>query len=179
MTTQISHINFDNSNLKSESVIQKPLLDSFMEILRLSWLTDVVQEGHVWKWELVHKEGCVKRTVPLFILKDVVDDSRHEYEEHLFCIYCSYPRCNNNLVSKCKYHFVISADYESGEQLDDPFDKDVYFFKDWTHLIHWLLNNNGIGRLICVNWINEGSAFITGRDIMHLWGLLCLYFQVR
>ncbi|CAL8997132.1 unnamed protein product [Prunus brigantina] len=88
----------------------------------------------------------------------------------------SYSRCNNNLILKCKYHFVIPADDEFEEQLDDPFDKDDYFFKDWTHLLHWLLHNNGIGHLMCINGINRGSAFITGRDIMHLWGLLCLYF---
>ncbi|PQM37507.1 PHD finger protein MALE MEIOCYTE DEATH 1-like isoform X1 [Prunus yedoensis var. nudiflora] len=123
---------------------------------------DVVQEGHVWKWELVHKEECVKRTIQLFILKEVVYDSRHESEEDPFC---SYSGCNNNLVLKCKYHFVISADYESSEQLDDPFDKDDYFFKDRTHLLHGLLHKNGIGHLIC---INGGSASITGRDIMHL-----------
>ncbi|CAL8103606.1 unnamed protein product [Prunus armeniaca] len=169
MTTQISHINFDNSNFKSKSVIQKPLLGSFMENVKAFMAdSDVVQEGHVWKWKLVQKEGCVKRIVPLFILKEVVDDSRHESEEHLFCIYCSYSRCNNNLVSKCKYHFVIPADYEFEVQLDDSFDKDDYFFKYWTHLLHGLLHNNGIGHLICINEINRGSAFITGRDIMHL-----------
>lgn len=71
MTTQISHINFDNSNFKSKSVIQKPLLGSFMENVKAFMAdSDVVQEGHVWKWKLVQKEGCVKRTVPLFILKE-------------------------------------------------------------------------------------------------------------
>lgn len=94
-----------------------------------------------------------------FYPREVVDDSRHESED-LFCIYSG---CNNNLASKCKYHFVIPADYESGKQLDYLFDKNNYFFKDWTHLLHGLLHNNGIGHLICINGINEGSAFI-----MHL-----------
>ncbi|BFG35036.1 hypothetical protein CerSpe_213100 [Prunus speciosa] len=103
MTTQISHINFDNCNFKSKSVIRKPLLDSFkLSIEDFVENCDVVQEGCVWKWEFVHKEGCVKRTVPLFVLKEVVDDSRRKSEEDPFCIYCSYLGCNNNLVSKSK-----------------------------------------------------------------------------
>ncbi|KAL6296815.1 hypothetical protein ACE6H2_004957 [Prunus campanulata] len=80
------------------------------------------------------------------------------------------------ISSRSAYHFVIPADYKSGEQLNDPFDKDDYFFKDWTHLLHGLLHNNGIGHLICINGINGGSAFITSRDIMHLWDLRSLYF---
>jgi len=76
-------------------------------------------------------------------------------------------------VSKRKYHFIIPLDSEWNKPLSD----DV--FEVQTHLLYGLIHCNGFGHLLCINGIEGGSKYLSGRETMDLWDRICTNLHAR
>ena len=48
-----------------------------------------------------------------------------------------------------------------------------------THLLHGVLHCNGFGHLLCVNGRENGSEYVSGREIVDLWDRICAMLRAR
>ncbi|XP_050223163.1 PHD finger protein MALE MEIOCYTE DEATH 1-like [Mercurialis annua] len=83
------------------------------------------------------------------------------------CGHCIYGGWREILICKSKYHVIIPMDGEWNNQLKGGV-LDVR-----THILHGMIHSNGYGHLICINGIEGGSKFISGRETMDLWDRFC------
>ncbi|XP_051141119.1 PHD finger protein MALE MEIOCYTE DEATH 1 [Andrographis paniculata] len=120
----------------------------------------------IWCTFLVYESrGTV---LPLYTIEEDVKQS-----DRPFCDYCRCAGWSHHLVTKRKYHMIIPANDEWQKSLDEG------AFDLQTHLLHGLIHCNGFGHLICINGIDGGSKFITGREIMDLWDRICTALHAR
>ncbi|XP_060183792.1 PHD finger protein MALE MEIOCYTE DEATH 1 [Lycium barbarum] len=130
-------------------------------------LEEYTVEGmSIWSTFLVHKKRGI--VIPLYTIEENVKSS-----VRTFCDHCRCAGWSHHFVSKKKYHLIIPADSEWNKHLDDG------VFDDQTHILHGLIHSNGFGHLICVNGIEGGSQFLSGREVMDLWDRICTNFRAR
>jgi hypothetical protein len=48
-----------------------------------------------------------------------------------------------------------------------------------SYLLHGVIHCNGYGHLVCLNGIEGGSKFLSGREIMELWDRICTNLRAR
>lgn len=65
--------------------------------------------------------------------------------------------------------------------VDEEWDKPLHdgVFDMHTHLLHGLIHCNGFGHLLCINGLEGGSKFLSGKEIMDLWDRICTNLHTR
>ncbi|PKA64370.1 PHD finger protein MALE STERILITY 1 [Apostasia shenzhenica] len=120
----------------------------------------------------------------LLVLEEMVEASQHRHYPNHFVGW------GQQMICSRRFHIVLpSKDMISTERLTIEVNGkgseksalgsnlDVDHLE--SHLMHGILHSNGLGHLICVNGIEGGSQFISGRQIMDLWDQICTALQVR
>ncbi|KAK4275005.1 hypothetical protein QN277_018151 [Acacia crassicarpa] len=122
-----------------------------------------IQGMPLWTTGLIHeKSNCM---IPLYTIEENVCHSSHP-----FCDHCRCAGWSGHFVSKRRYHFIIAADNKSLTE---------GFLDDQSHLLHGMIHSNGYGHLLCINGIEGGSKFLSGREIMDLWDRICTILRTR
>ncbi|KAI9118184.1 hypothetical protein K1719_010516 [Acacia pycnantha] len=122
-----------------------------------------IQGMPLWTTGLIHeKSNCV---TPLYTIEENVCHSSHP-----FCDHCRCAGWSGHFVSKRRYHFIIAAD-------NKPLTEG--FLDDQSHLLHGMIHSNGYGHLLCINGIEGGSKFLSGRELMDLWDRICTILRTR
>ncbi|XVF39173.1 hypothetical protein PTKIN_Ptkin01aG0014100 [Pterospermum kingtungense] len=119
----------------------------------------------VWCALLVHGKTCV---VPLYTIEEDVENSSNP-----FCDHCRCTGWSDHLVSKRRYHVVMPNDGDWNKPLEDG------ALNMNSHLLHGLIHCNGFGHLVCINGIEGGSKYLSGREIMDLWDRICELLKAR
>ncbi|KAL1215232.1 PHD finger protein MALE MEIOCYTE DEATH 1 [Cardamine amara subsp. amara] len=120
----------------------------------------------VWCTLLSHESKS--SVIPLYTIEEDVIRSSEPY-----CDHCRCTGWSNHFVSKRKHHFIIPIDAEWSMPLDD----DVFDLQ--THLLHGVIHSNGFGHLICINGMEGGSKYLSGREIVDLWDRICSNLGAR
>ncbi|XP_054795208.1 PHD finger protein MALE MEIOCYTE DEATH 1-like [Prosopis cineraria] len=122
-----------------------------------------IQGMPLWTTFLIHeKSNCM---TPLYTIEENVYHSTHP-----FCDHCRCAGWSGHFVSKRRYHFIIPDD-------NKPLTEG--FLDNQSHLLHGIIHCNGYGHLLCVNGIEGGSKFLSGREIMDLWDRICTTLRTR
>ncbi|XP_059639747.1 PHD finger protein MALE MEIOCYTE DEATH 1-like [Cornus florida] len=130
-------------------------------------LEDYNVEGMpVWCTMLVHENRGF--LVPLYTIEESVKHSLRP-----LCDHCQCTGWKHHLLTKRKYHMIIPVDGEWYKPLKEG------VFDLQTHLLHGLIHCNGFGHLLCINGIESGSQYLSGREIMDLWDRICSSLHVR
>ncbi|KAF7816318.1 PHD finger protein MALE MEIOCYTE DEATH 1 [Senna tora] len=122
-----------------------------------------IQGMPLWCTLLIHEKSNFM--TPLYTIEDNVYHSAHP-----FCDHCRCAGWSGHFVSKRRYHFIIPID-------NKPLDEG--FIDNQSHLLHGLIHCNGYGHLLCINGIEGGSKFLSGREIMDLWDRICINLRAR
>ncbi|XP_028784612.1 PHD finger protein MALE MEIOCYTE DEATH 1-like [Neltuma alba] len=122
-----------------------------------------IQGMPLWTTFLIHEKS--NSMTPLYTIEEDVYHSTHP-----FCDHCRCAGWSGHFVSKRRYHFIIAADNKPLNEgsLDNQ-----------SHLLHGMIHCNGYGHLLCVNGIEGGSKFLSGREIMDLWDRICTILRTR
>ncbi|PNX95928.1 PHD finger protein male meiocyte death 1-like [Trifolium pratense] len=145
---------------------------SFRENVRLflqeaGELEDYTVMGNpLWCTFLNHEKSNLM--VPFYTLEEQVYNSSHPFCDHCRCVGWS-----GHFVSKRRYHFIIPMDNEWHKPLNEE------ALDNQNHLLHGVIHCNGYGHLICLNGIEGGSKFLSGREIMELWDRICTNLRAR
>ncbi|KAL5743540.1 hypothetical protein ACOSQ2_026656 [Xanthoceras sorbifolium] len=130
-------------------------------------LEDYNLEGMpIWCTLLVHE--TLSFVVPLYTIEEDVRSSNEPY-----CDQCRSSGWSKHFLSKRKYHVIIPIDGDWNRSLE------VGVFDLHNHLLHGLIHCNGFGHLLCINGIEGGSKYLSGREIMGLWDRICTNLRVR
>ncbi|AES99203.2 PHD finger protein MALE meiocyte DEATH protein [Medicago truncatula] len=125
-----------------------------------------VMGNPLWCTFLIHEKKNLM--VPFYALEEEVYNSSHPFCDHCRCVGWS-----GHFVSKRRYHFIIPMD----DGWHKPLNEEA--LDDQSHLLHGVIHCNGYGHLVCLNGIEGGSKFLSGREIMDLWDRICTNLRAR
>ncbi|TXG69877.1 hypothetical protein EZV62_004812 [Acer yangbiense] len=145
-----------------------PFRDNVRMFLReCAQLEDYNLDGMpIWCTLLVHETQSF--VVPLYTIEEDVMSSNQRS-----CDQCRSTGWSKHFLSKRKYHVIIPIVGDWNRPLE------VGIFDLHTHLLHGLIHSNGFGHLLCINGIEGGSKYLSGREIMDLWDRICTNLRVR
>ncbi|KZV47925.1 PHD finger protein-like [Dorcoceras hygrometricum] len=158
-------------------LVSKTLFGSFRDnvLLFLQNFSEIedytVDDMPVWCTLLVTKHGGA---FPLFIVEETVWNSENPH-----CSHCklsgdlNWMGWGHHFVCKRKYHLIIP----SYEDWDKPLHGNFSQFQ--SHSLYSLIHCNGYGHLISINGIQDGTNFISFREVMDFWNHLCTVLRAR
>ncbi|KAL5102137.1 hypothetical protein RYX36_006464 [Vicia faba] len=120
----------------------------------------------LWSTFLIHDKSNLM--APFYTLEEEVYNSSHPFCDHCRCVGWS-----GHFVSKRRYHFIIPMDNAWHKPLNEE------SLDNQSHLLHGVIHCNGYGHLVCLNGIEGGSKYLSGREVMDLWDRICSNLRAR